>query len=81
MTPSFLIYNRAFLIGEVGYAAAVAIVLAAIVFVVAAGISRLLEGRGGELIGGARGQHAARPCLHFGSALVPRGIHHRCRSS
>src|SRR3954451_18876130 len=47
MTPSFLIYNRAFLSGEVGYAAAIAVVLAGIVFVVAAGIGRLLEGRGG----------------------------------
>ena len=47
MTPSFLIYNRAFLTGEVGYAAAIAVVLAGIVFLIAAGIGRLLEGRRG----------------------------------
>ena len=47
LTPSFLIYSQAFLVGNVGYAAAMAVVLAAIVFVIAAGISRLLESRGG----------------------------------
>ena len=47
VTPSFLIYSRAFVTGEVGYAAAVAVVLACIVFLVAAGIGRLLESREG----------------------------------
>jgi raffinose/stachyose/melibiose transport system permease protein len=43
-TPSLLIYSRAFLTGQVGLAAAIAIVLAAVVFVVALGVSRGLEG-------------------------------------
>ena len=47
LTPSFLIYNRAFLTGEVGYAAAIAVVLAGVVFLIAAGIGRLLEGQEG----------------------------------
>jgi raffinose/stachyose/melibiose transport system permease protein len=47
LTPSYLIYDRAFLTGEVGYAAAIAVVLAVVVFLIAAGIGRLLEGRGG----------------------------------
>jgi raffinose/stachyose/melibiose transport system permease protein len=46
LTPSFLIYSQAFLVGNVGYAAALAVVLAAIVFVIATCISRLLESRG-----------------------------------
>ena len=46
LTPSFLIYNRAFLTGEVGYAAAIAVVLSGIVFLVAAGVGRVLESRG-----------------------------------
>ena len=45
ITPSLLIYTRAFLTGEVGLAAAVATVLAAIVFFVSVAIGRLLEGR------------------------------------
>ena len=47
LTPSYLIYDRAFLTGEVGYAAAIAAVLSGIVFLIAAGIGRLLEGREG----------------------------------
>lgn len=45
ITPSLLIYTRAFLTGEVGLAAAIATVLAGIVFVISAGIGRALEGR------------------------------------
>jgi raffinose/stachyose/melibiose transport system permease protein len=44
LTPSFLLYTRAFLTGEVGQAAAIAVVLAAVVFVVALAITRGLEG-------------------------------------
>jgi raffinose/stachyose/melibiose transport system permease protein len=44
LTPSLLLYSRAFLTGQVGQAAAIAIVLAAVVFVVALGITRVLEG-------------------------------------
>jgi raffinose/stachyose/melibiose transport system permease protein len=47
LTPSYLIYDRAFLTGEVGYAAAIAVVLAGVVFLIAASIGRLLEGREG----------------------------------
>jgi raffinose/stachyose/melibiose transport system permease protein len=43
LTPSFLIYTRAFLTGEVGYAAAIAVALTVIVFLVAAAVNRLLE--------------------------------------
>jgi ABC-type sugar transport system permease subunit len=45
LTPSYLIYTRAFLTGQVGLAAAIAVLLTAAVFVVAFGVSRLLEGR------------------------------------
>jgi raffinose/stachyose/melibiose transport system permease protein len=45
LTPSFLIYTRAFLTGEVGLAAAVATVLTGVVFIVALVVSRFLEGR------------------------------------
>ena len=45
ITPSLLIYTRAFLTGQVGLAAAIAALLAAIVFVISLGVSRLLEGR------------------------------------
>jgi raffinose/stachyose/melibiose transport system permease protein len=44
LTPSLLIYSRAFLTGQVGLAAAIAVVLAALVFVVALGVTRVLEG-------------------------------------
>ena len=47
ITPSLLIYTRAFLTGQVGLAAAIAVVLAGIVFVISLGVSRLLEGRSG----------------------------------
>ena len=45
LTPSFLIYTRAFFTGQVGLAAAIATVLTVIVFLVALVISRLAEGR------------------------------------
>ena len=45
LTPTYLIYTRAFLTGQVGLAAALAAVLTAAVFVVAVTVSRLLEGR------------------------------------
>ena len=45
VTPSFLIYTRAFQAGEVGFAAALAVVLTAAVFLVAFVISRVSEGR------------------------------------
>jgi ABC-type sugar transport system permease subunit len=45
LTPSYLIYTRAFLTGQVGLAAAIAVLLTAAVFVVAFAVSRLLEGR------------------------------------
>ena len=44
LTPSFLIYQRAFLTGQVGMAAAIATVLMLIVFAVAFTISRFAEG-------------------------------------
>jgi raffinose/stachyose/melibiose transport system permease protein len=43
--PSLLIYQRAFVTGEVGSAAAIAVVLAAIIFAFAVAITRLVEGR------------------------------------
>jgi raffinose/stachyose/melibiose transport system permease protein len=45
LTPSFLIYTRAFLTGQVGLAAAIATALTAVVFLVALVVSRLFEGR------------------------------------
>jgi ABC-type sugar transport system permease subunit len=44
LTPSFLIYQRAFMTGQVGMAAAIATVLMLIVFAVAFTISRFAEG-------------------------------------
>jgi raffinose/stachyose/melibiose transport system permease protein len=44
ITPSFLIYQRAFFTGQVGYAAAIATVLTGLVFAVAFTISRFSEG-------------------------------------
>jgi raffinose/stachyose/melibiose transport system permease protein len=44
-TPSFLIYTTAFQVGQVGFAAAIAVVLTAAVFLVAFGVSRVAEGR------------------------------------
>jgi raffinose/stachyose/melibiose transport system permease protein len=45
ITPSFLIYTRAFQVGQVGFAAALAVVLTSVVFLVAFVISRVAEGR------------------------------------
>jgi raffinose/stachyose/melibiose transport system permease protein len=47
LTPSYLIYTRAFQTGQVGLAAAIAVVLTAIVFAIAAVVNRLLAGREG----------------------------------
>jgi raffinose/stachyose/melibiose transport system permease protein len=44
LTPSYLIYTRAFLTGDVGRAAATATVLMAVVFLVALVVSRFAEG-------------------------------------
>jgi raffinose/stachyose/melibiose transport system permease protein len=44
LTPSYLVYTRAFLTGDVGLAAAIATVLMAVVFLVALTVSRFLEG-------------------------------------
>jgi ABC-type sugar transport system permease subunit len=46
VTPSFLIYTRAVQIGQVGFAAALAVVLTTAVFLVAFIVSRMAEGRG-----------------------------------
>jgi raffinose/stachyose/melibiose transport system permease protein len=46
VTPSFLLYTRAFQVGQVGFAAALAVVLTTSVFLVAFVISRVAEGRG-----------------------------------
>jgi raffinose/stachyose/melibiose transport system permease protein len=44
--PSLLIYQRAFVSGEVGSAAAIAVVLAVIIFAFAVAITKLVEGQG-----------------------------------
>ena len=43
LTPSFLIYTQAFLTGQVGYAAAIAVALTVVVLFVAVAVNRLLE--------------------------------------
>jgi raffinose/stachyose/melibiose transport system permease protein len=44
--PSLLIYQRAFVYGQVGSAAAIAVVLSLIILAIAIGITRLVEGAG-----------------------------------
>lgn len=43
--PAYEVYNRAFNTGEVGLACAIGITIAIIVFVLTAGITRVVEGR------------------------------------